>query len=47
MFNIKSKLIKELKQMGIRDGDKNGVFVPLEHLKTFQVVNLYYKNKYK
>ena len=39
----KGKMISELKKKGIRNGDKNGALVALEHLKTFQVTDLYYK----
>ena len=40
----KGKMIKSLKEHGIRKGDKNGATVSLEHLKTYQVINLYYKH---
>lgn len=39
----KGKMISELKKNGIRKGDKNGATVSLEHLKTFQIIDLYYK----
>ena len=40
----KGKMIKFLKeQAGIRKGDKQGAIVPLEHLKTHQIVNMYYQ----
>ena len=39
----KGKMIKQLKANGIRKGDKDGAMVSLEHLKTFQVINLYYQ----
>ena len=39
----KGSMIKNLKEHGIRKGEKNGAMVSLEHLKTFQVVELYYK----
>ena len=39
----KGKMIKNLKERGIRKGDKDGAMVSLEHLKTFQVINLYYQ----
>lgn len=39
----KGKMIKSLKQKNIRRGDKHGAMVPLEHLKTYQVINLYYQ----
>lgn len=37
----KGKMIKALKAKGIRKGEKKGLFVQLEHLKTFDVVKLY------
>ena len=37
----KGKMIRELKKVGIRRGDKNGSIVPLEHLKTPEVIKLY------
>lgn len=40
----KGKMISALKAKGIRTGDKNGAMVSLEHLKTFQVINLYYEH---
>lgn len=39
----KGKMITALKQAGIRKGDKQGAVVPLEHLKTHQIVNMYYQ----
>ena len=45
MFRTKGTMIKELKANGIRKADKDGATVGLEHLKYFQVVNLYYNNK--
>lgn len=39
----KGKMIKKLKEHGIRKGDKNGFDVPLEHLKTYQIINMYYE----
>ena len=39
----KGQMIKSLKEAGVRSGDKNGAKVSLEHLKTFQVIELYYK----
>ena len=42
MYLTKGKMIKELKKRGIRKADKEGARVSLEHLKTFQVINLYY-----
>ena len=44
MYRTKGTLIKELKELGIRKGDKDGAVVSLEHLKYYQVVNLYYKH---
>lgn len=44
MFRTKGTMIKELKANGIRKADKDGSAVSLEHLKYFQVVNLYYDN---
>lgn len=38
----KGFMIKELKKNGVRYGDKDGALVKLEHLKTYQVVSLYY-----
>lgn len=40
----KGKMINELKKVGIRIGDKDGVDVGLSHLKTAQVINLYYQH---
>jgi hypothetical protein len=39
----KGKMIKNLKEQGIRSGDKNGTTVKLEHLKLYQITNLYYQ----
>ena len=39
----KGKMIKYLKANGIRRGDKNGFDVPLEHLKTYQIIKMYYE----
>ena len=39
----KGKMISALKKAGIRRGDKNGSIVPLEHLKAYQVIKLYYQ----
>ena len=39
----KGKMITALKKAGIRTGDKDGAMVQLEHLKTFQVIKLYYE----
>ena len=38
----KGKMVKRLKEAGIRRGDKNGASVALEHLKTHAIINLYY-----
>ena len=40
----KGKMVVILKKNGIRFGDKNGAKVKLEHLKTPQVIDLYYKH---
>lgn len=40
----KGKMIKELKSAGVRKGEKDGAFVSLEHLKTSDVIKLYYDN---
>ena len=40
----KGKMISALKKAGIRTGDKNGATVKLEHLQTFQVIELYYRH---
>lgn len=40
----KGKMIKELKATGVRKGEKDGAFVSLEHLKTSDVIKLYYDN---
>lgn len=42
MIMTKGKMIKELKAKGVRSGDKDGAKVSLEHLKTHQIVTLYY-----
>ena len=39
----KGTMVKALKEKGIRRGDKNGASVSLEHLKTYQIIDLYYK----
>ena len=44
MYRTKGTMIKELKTNGISKADKDGATVGLEHLKYFQVVNLYYDN---
>jgi hypothetical protein len=40
----KGYMTKELKKKGIHVGDKDGSLVSLEHLKTHQVINLYYQH---
>ena len=40
----KGKMINELKKTGVRTGEKNGVDVGLSHLKTSQIIDLYYRN---
>ena len=40
-MTTKGTMIKELKQKGVRRGDKNGSVVKLEHLKTPEVIKLY------
>ena len=44
MLLTKGKMIKALKSAGIRKGEKDGAFVSLEHLKSSDVVKLYYDN---
>lgn len=39
----KGFMTKALKEKGVRSGDKNGATVSLEHLKTFEVIKLYYQ----
>lgn len=38
----KGFMIKALKKNGVRSGDKNGSVVRLEHLKTPEVIKLYF-----
>ena len=40
----KGFMVKALKEKGIRKADKDGSTVSLEHLKTHQVINLYYQH---
>ena len=40
----KGKMINELKKRGIRTGDKNGAAVGLSHLKTAQIIALYFQH---
>lgn len=43
---MKGKLIKELHEMGVRKGVKStGALVSLSHLKTTELINLYYEVK--
>ena len=39
----KGKMISALKKAGVRRGDKNGSIVQLEHLKTYQIISMYYQ----
>jgi hypothetical protein len=39
----KGKMIQQLKEKGIRTGDKNGAKVKLEHLKSFAITELYHQ----
>ncbi len=41
---FKGQMIKALKAKGIKVGDKNGSTVKLEHLKTSDVIKMYYKH---
>ncbi len=40
----KGKMIKELKKVGVRTGDKDGAKVQLEHLKSYNVTKLYFEH---
>ena len=40
----KGKMIKSLKEHGVRFGDKNGARVKLEHLKSYTITELYYQH---
>lgn len=40
---FKGQMMKELKAKGIKVGDKNGATVKLEHLKTSDIVKMFYK----
>ena len=42
MILTKGQMIKELKKIGIRKGNKNGTDLKLEHLKFSDIVNLYF-----
>lgn len=39
----KGEMVRELKKAGIRFGDKNGAKVKVEHLKSFQIITMYYQ----
>ena len=39
----KGFMTRELKKKGIRAGDKDGAMVALEHLKTFEIIKMYYE----
>ena len=41
-MNTKGKMIKWLKQNGIRKGDKDGATVSLEHLRTHQIATMFF-----
>lgn len=43
MMITKGKMIKALKEKGIRSGEKEGAKVRLEHLKSYQVSKMYYE----
>ena len=43
-MQTKGKMIKALKSVNIRRGEKDGALVSLEHLKTSDVIKLYYDN---
>lgn len=38
---FKGQMIRKLKSIGVRKGDKNGALVKLEHLKTSDVIKIY------
>lgn len=38
---FKGQMMKQLKALGIKTGDKNGATVKLEHLKTSEIIKLY------
>ena len=40
---FKGQMIRKLKSIGVRTGDKNGAIVKLEHLKTSDVIKVYKK----
>ena len=45
MLLTKGKMCKALKKKGIRKANKyDGSYVSLEHLKTIEVINLYYEH---
>lgn len=39
----KGRMIRDLKKIGVRRGDKNGATVKLEHLKTSEIIKLWYE----
>ena len=39
---MKRKYIKALKNAGVRYAEKDGAKVQIKHLKTYQVISLYY-----
>lgn len=41
---MKRKFVKALKEAGVRYGIKDGAKVGINHLKTYQVINLYYEH---
>lgn len=41
-MNTKGKMIKWLKQNGIRKGDKDGATVSLERLRTHQIATMFF-----
>lgn len=43
MIMTKGRMIQELKKNEVRSGEKEGAKVQLEHLKTHQIIDLYYK----
>ncbi len=43
LTGIKARMMKELKNNGVRFGEKNGAIVKVEHLKLHQIVNLWNK----
>lgn len=43
MIMTKGKMVQALKKNGVRSGEKEGAKVQIEHLKTHQIIDLYYK----